>query len=93
MRKLIYGIVTTIVFLVILKIVFEILYSLDIIRGILTGAYLGFIVMKIYSSILFLLCIYKLIYYRSQRHILLEWLPLTGFALIIVIFSYFYLNL
>lgn len=93
MRKLIYGIIATLVFFVVLKIVFETLYSLDIIIGILTGAYLGFIIMKIYSSILFVLCIYKLIYYRSQRLILLEWLPLTGFALIIVIFSYFYLNL
>lgn len=93
MRKLIYGILTTIVFLTILKIVFEILYSLDIIIGIFTGPYLGFIVIKIYSSAIFILCISKLIHYRSEKHKLAEWLPLTGFALIMVIFSYFYLNL
>jgi len=93
MRNLTYGIIITVVFIVISKVVFEFLYSFNIISGILTGPHIGFILFKIYTIILVLFCMYKLFIYRNVMSMVREWLPLTIFALFSSIFCFIFLNL
>ena len=93
MKKLIYGIIITIIFLEILNIIFNKLYSLNIVSGILEGPYIGFIIYKIYTTVLLLFCTYKIIRYRKIKDKQKEWLPLTIFAIISVTICFLFLNL
>jgi len=93
MRKLIYVIIITIIFRGILEIVFDKLYALNIISGLFTGIFIGFIIFKIYSILLLLFCIYKLLIYRNVKDKQKEWFPVTILSLLFVVFCFLFLNI
>jgi len=92
MYKLIVGIAATTIFIVLSKIVFEALYSYNIIAGVLKGPYVGFLLLKFYSILLLLFCLYKLRIHKDSKSEQKEWLPLSIFALLITAFCFIFLN-
>jgi hypothetical protein len=93
MRKLIYGILATVIYAMLSSITINLLYHYQIITGILRGPSLGFIAFKIYTSLLLLFCLYKLIVYRSAKEKMKEWLLLSIFAILQFAIAFIYLNL
>lgn len=93
MKKIIYAIIITILFLAIQKIVFDLLYKLGFISGILRGAYLGFYVIKGYTSVLLLFSVYKIVQYRKEKNTKKEWIPLLGFSFLLFLITIVFLNL
>jgi len=81
MRKLIFGIIITIIFGVISMKVFKALYTFNIISGIPDGPYKGFILLKFYSAFLQLFYLYKSGIHRNVKFKQKEWMLLSIYAL------------
>lgn len=93
MKKIIYAIIITVLYLTIQKIVFDLLYKSDVISGALRGPGIGFCIMKVYTSILLLFSIYKVIQYRKEKTIMKEWIPLLAFSFLLFLITIVFLNL
>lgn len=93
MKKIIYALITTVLYLTIQKIVFDLLYKFDVISGALRGPYIGFCIMKAYTSILLLFSVYKVIQHRKEKNVMKEWIPLLAFSLLLFLTSMIFLNL
>lgn len=93
MKKVISAIIITILFLTVLKIIFDLLYKYDFISGVLRGPYLGFGIIKTYTSVFLLFSIYKVIQYRKEKTIMKEWMPLLFFSFFIFLISIMFLNI
>jgi len=93
MKKVIYAIIITILFLTVLKIVFDLLYKYDFISGVLRGPYLGFGIIKAYASVFLLFSIYKVNQYRKEKTIMKQWIPLLLFSFFIFLISIMFLNI
>jgi hypothetical protein len=93
MKKIIYAIIITILFLIAQKIVFDLLYRYNFITGILRGPYLGFCIINIYTSVLLLFSIYKVVQYRKEKSVMKRWIPLLLFSFFLFLTSIIFLKL
>ncbi len=91
MKKITYAIIITVLYLTIQKIVFDLLYKSDVISGALRGPGIGFCIMKVYTSILLLFSIYKVILHRKEKNVMQEWIPLLIFSLFLFMISILFL--
>lgn len=90
MKNLIYGIIITVGFNIILGLLINICYHYGFIVGILSGAYYSFLIQKIFTSLFGLFCLIKLLKYIKNKEKFKNWIPISIFALIALIFTFCY---